>query len=451
MGGRVYTDVVTIGNVSIYNVVVDPNGVLSAPLGSLAIQDTAGDPTTWQNTNGGTAWSIVYERNTRRSVGPALSLGTLLMVPPSSSLVVAFPVPEACTLKQLLMSSTSTGVASAFGADGVTGYFDNTLFLTIDFISVDVGPDSGANLIFGHSPCRIFSSQNPDVAPDMNIRCPAGSTVSVRFNNLDSTWAVPIHPAWSFTPGFSAAQPPNTLIGTAVSVTALPVGAGPAAGTVTIVSAPLAAGDTIEIGTLQDNLTLTGVAGARTPGLNDFNATLVTVGLLQAEIVSAINDGLNGFAADYTAAVSGPADVVVTMNASGKLGNAQNIIPTTAPVGGITAAAPTFTGGTSLVTAVAYVSPTSTYRLHRLFIVTAIGEGSDVNQFLSVPELRIAAAPVAAFSGEVNGFFFDPKWPGDSISIDVLVAAAAGIAVDMENAFLAGIPVLTSFFARPAT
>lgn len=57
MSGRIYQDVVTVGNVSIYQVAADPNGVLDAAVGSLAIQNSPAQ--TWQNTDGLTSWNLI--------------------------------------------------------------------------------------------------------------------------------------------------------------------------------------------------------------------------------------------------------------------------------------------------------------------------------------------------------------------------------------------------------
>lgn len=53
---RIYTDMVTIGDVSIYQVSASPSGVLSATRGSLAVRSTAGQNETWQNIDGATTW-----------------------------------------------------------------------------------------------------------------------------------------------------------------------------------------------------------------------------------------------------------------------------------------------------------------------------------------------------------------------------------------------------------
>jgi hypothetical protein len=231
----------------------------------------------------------------------------------------------------------------------------------------------------------------------------------------------------------------------------LPAGAGNAAGTFTINTAPLAAGDSIQIGLLRDNNILTGVAGARTPGSDDFDASLGSVAALQAEIVAALNDPLNSFSG-LTASPSGGADVVVTVDAAGKWGNAQNLILTTAPPGGMTTATPNFVGGTSAITPLVFSSsgPT-TWRLHRLYLQTVIGEGADVNQALNLVDLIIGAVPAPGFAGECNGFIFDGKWPGDSVSIDELKGPGLGLSLLIENMFLAGVFVGAAFFARPAS
>jgi len=91
-----------------------------------------------------------------------------------------------------------------------------------------------------------------------------------------------------------------------------------ATATITVGPAP-GAGDTITIG----GVPLVGVAGARTPGSDDFD---VTAGLstAAADIVAAINDGANSFAALVTAANVG-AVVTITAVPVGALGNAVTL------------------------------------------------------------------------------------------------------------------------------
>lgn len=113
-----------------------------------------------------------------------------------------------------------------------------------------------------------------------------------------------------------------------------------AEGTVTVNTAPLAAGDILSIG----GVDLTGVAGARTSGSDNFNASLTTAAALAAEIAAAINDSGNSFAATVTATA---ALGVVTIRAAapGSAGNLITLSVTTTPAGGMTVSGATLTGG----------------------------------------------------------------------------------------------------------
>lgn len=91
------------------------------------------------------------------------------------------------------------------------------------------------------------------------------------------------------------------------------------------VRTPLA-GDTITIG----GVVLTGVAGPRTSGSNDFDVTGGGAAAA-ADIVAAINDGANGFTATVTAAVTAnPIIVEFTAVPLGTLGNAVTLVSSTA-------------------------------------------------------------------------------------------------------------------------
>lgn len=95
-----------------------------------------------------------------------------------------------------------------------------------------------------------------------------------------------------------------------------------ATGAVRVLTAPLTAGDTFTIGAT----TFTGVAGPRTSGADDFDATLGTVAALQAELIAAINDPANGTSGVVTASAAtttgSDADVRVTAVVAGSAGNA---------------------------------------------------------------------------------------------------------------------------------
>jgi|GEM_PF-3872158 len=58
MPGRIYTNVVTIGSVSIYEVTADPNSSLVAARGSLAVRSDGTNTEVWQNTDGASTWQI---------------------------------------------------------------------------------------------------------------------------------------------------------------------------------------------------------------------------------------------------------------------------------------------------------------------------------------------------------------------------------------------------------
>lgn len=104
----------------------------------------------------------------------------------------------------------------------------------------------------------------------------------------------------------------------------------PATGVVRVLTAPLTAGDTITVGAT----IFTGVAGPRTPGANDFDASLGTLAALQTEIEDAINDPANGAFGTATATAGildgTGGDVRITADNPGSAGNALALM-TNAP------------------------------------------------------------------------------------------------------------------------
>jgi hypothetical protein len=113
-----------------------------------------------------------------------------------------------------------------------------------------------------------------------------------------------------------------------------------ASGTVTVNSAPLAAGDLVTI----NGTNLTGVAGTRTSGANDFSVSGGTTAAIAGEIAAAINDTANAFATLVEASVLGSV-VTLTAVAAGAGGNTITLTVTTVPPGGLTASGGTLTGG----------------------------------------------------------------------------------------------------------
>ena len=113
-----------------------------------------------------------------------------------------------------------------------------------------------------------------------------------------------------------------------------------ATGTVTVNAAPLATGDTITIA----GTALTGTAGVRASGSNDFSVSSMTTDGIAAEIVEAINDTANSFATlvEATAVLN-----VVTLTAvtAGVAGDAITTVSLTTPPGNMTDSGATLTGG----------------------------------------------------------------------------------------------------------
>ena len=121
-----------------------------------------------------------------------------------------------------------------------------------------------------------------------------------------------------------------------------------ASATVTVNSAPLAAGDTLVI----NGVTLTAVCPSRTSGSNDFSVAFGTPTAIAAEIAIAVNDPANSFASFVTATAVGPV-VTLSANTPGAVGNAYTLTATTTPAGGFTLSGATFSGGSSAGSTVA--------------------------------------------------------------------------------------------------
>jgi len=115
-----------------------------------------------------------------------------------------------------------------------------------------------------------------------------------------------------------------------------------ASGTVTCNTAPLAAGDTL---TINGNV-LTGIAGTRNSGSNNFSVLGSTTTAIAAEIAAAINDTANSFSGDVSASV---ASNIITLQAvtAGSGGNAITLADSTTPSGGFSLSGATLSGGSS--------------------------------------------------------------------------------------------------------
>ena len=113
-----------------------------------------------------------------------------------------------------------------------------------------------------------------------------------------------------------------------------------ATGTVSVNATPLIAGDTVVVG----GVTLTGVAGTRTSGGDNFNVTQVSTVATAAEIAAAINDVANSFTSVCTATAD--SGIVTIINATpGAGGNSTTLSSVTSPGGDTTVSGATLTGG----------------------------------------------------------------------------------------------------------
>jgi hypothetical protein len=205
-GGRQYTDIITVGDTDIYNVPSNPNGVLQARLGSLAFQSTIGQPTIWKNIDGAMGWSSIEDAQPRRTFGRTPDLTTFLSIDASATFVeYTFAAPEDLTIKQIALALVAP-----------QGLNDASYVLTVNGLGVDAGPDFLKVPIQGQVPATMFSAINSYPTPDINLRCPAGSTITLTLTNLFSG-IVPFQVCFTYTPGMDLAQEPPSL-----SVTTFP-------------------------------------------------------------------------------------------------------------------------------------------------------------------------------------------------------------------------------------
>lgn len=125
---------------------------------------------------------------------------------------------------------------------------------------------------------------------------------------------------------------------------------------VTVTASPATATVTLDTGAAAGGpYVLTPAGGPRTPGGDDYDNTLGTTAAIAADIVAAINDPLNSFAAFASAAIGpGPNDVTITWTVPGA---AANVVANLSSDGTVAVAA-TFGGGvgTEITTATAIVA-----------------------------------------------------------------------------------------------
>ncbi len=125
---------------------------------------------------------------------------------------------------------------------------------------------------------------------------------------------------------------------TAADVLALVPAAGDvgssSSGTITVATDPVPAGTTVTY----LGVTLTSVFGVRTPGSNDFNGSLLTTDAIAADMLAAIQDPANAWAAVVTATLIGSvlsaSSIAVGYNTFGSMVSSDASITVTGMAGG---------------------------------------------------------------------------------------------------------------------
>jgi len=170
----------------------------------------------------------------------------------------------------------------------------------------------------------------------------------------------------------------------------------------------VAPGDTIDLDFTAVGggpVTLTAVAGPRTSGSNDFSIDSGTTAGIRTEIIDAINDANNGFAAFVGAAADvAPGDVALTLLTAGAVGNNVTASATvTNPGALIFPTGSTFVNGAEIEqgahadgTFVAVVSPNNAVAPNRAFrVATGLGAGDSISAGTGVqPEGASVPVPV---------------------------------------------------------
>lgn len=435
MSSRFYASAYTVGSTTIYQVNADPNGVFSATIGSLAIQAGV-SPNVWQNADGGTTWTSLLTGSTQ-SLLPNLVLGedegptgnSLLpaLGPGVVSGVMVFTAPEDLTIRRMVFRPT-VNIAP------LTTIFDlSNLILFADMVVAGGGPDVGSLVDGVGVPAGMFSEFNIGSSPTLNIRMSAGDTLTIPCYNIAGQTQVPTL-AYSvqlfYDRGIDATVKPRRFVGVpAAPAIRLVLPTGPASGVITVLTAPLAAGDVAVnlrsgmsdgFASLLTGLggNLVGVAGARTPGSNDFDATIGTTGAMAAEILAALSDPANAWDAYWSfAAGPGPDDITATRKTSGAFGNADIFTSTTVPPGGIglSPATGSLAGGTSAPISYTLATPSLDLTLDRLDVTASLttqGQGYQKNPPLMQPvQTEFVDIEVNATSiGTVSPQAFNPDF-----------------------------------------
>ncbi len=257
------------------------------------------------------------------------------------------------------------------------------------------------------NPVKIRKSFTFQHFPELSGRGPEITPQSLSTPGVGTSWGhveytvppVPVNATGTITVASNAFGGPTTVrigqyelttgddfaIGTTVQATA----------TATVTANPSSA--TLTIG----GQALTPAGGPRTPGSDDYNNTLGTVALIRANIVAAINDAANSFAAIATASSGVGGTLNLTAVPAGSLGNAVTL---TSSDPTITVSDATLTGG---------LDPDESTALNLSVAIDALPEysavaASNVVTVTGLPGVLGNAVLFAATGSSPNNFTFSP-------------------------------------------
>jgi hypothetical protein len=404
---RIYTNIVTVGNVDIYNVLADPNGVLQARIGSLAIR-SAGSPITYQNIDGATTW-VAFTTGSpptpvvQKQLSPTLAIGDETILQANGTDTFSFTATEDCTLKQLIFEATAVNVGTT-AAQYVQNNGQNVSIDRIEVVS-GTGPDVGRTLLDGTGVSALFfTSQNLPIVPELNIRLDAGDVVEIDLTERSNNQAS-LQFAWTYESGYSGSVLPKRILGGLAPSPFFAnniVGAAGSAASLTVASSP--AGAIVSITpALESTLNLSPAGGPRSSGSNDYDNTLGTVTAIRDDMLAAFQDPANAFAGTYSFAANGADGIDITRNATGAMTNYDEIGSNDASV-----TVTPFSGGTSDIITTAGSAPSSDVTITDVYM--GLTFGGNVPRDGRLPFAELTGIDIASSATEMA----PARVPGDS-------------------------------------
>jgi hypothetical protein len=319
------------------------------------------------------------------------------------------------------------------------GLFDPNLFVFISDIKID-----GISIMDGVVPLTALDPRYRADTPEFNRFVAAGQVISVETFNAGSQGGTFTQPLVSYIDGTSdAGLTKETYLGLNSTIhTGPPLGAAIFPGTggvnattvLTINTAPLAAGDEIVLTkAVGEPFTLTGSAGARVSGNDDFDATIGNVSDMAIEIAAALNDTSNSFPESFTATANTPlAGDVTISHFGGELGNLATTSITTTPAGGITPASGTFSGGESEVIELTFEAAPANMTLNRLYTTIISGEGSGaLGALMYLGQITVNNGP-SLITG-ILGTGYTSNGPSDTSSLGAGLMASPNLGISINQ------------------